>query len=241
MNSIEKQSLLIVLSRFRRLESLIITPLSGKIFFRNLKWTTKNDTINIFRGYLVVRHWLSTCRTNEEDGAGPENTPCRFGLYFEGFEWFIYNRTAVYSLIEQLFENERLASENEGSDGGTQVGPDTSVLGERLLAVNIPTFLQFLTTLPFCIIYSRRSLSRRTPHKGGKAGQGLFLPSFLTPGYCGSQGSCSHWQPRHANYSHRAIRVGIWCLPRRGVPFIGRLLSCSTRAFVDFGQDLDEA
>jgi hypothetical protein len=84
-----------------------VTPLSGKIFFRNLKWTTKNDTISIFRGYLVVRHWITNCRTNEEEGVGPDSVPARFGLYFEGFEWFIYNRTAVYYLIEDLLEQEQ--------------------------------------------------------------------------------------------------------------------------------------
>lgn len=126
----------IVSRAFQRPESLIVTPLSGKIFFRNLRWTTQNSTINVFRGYLVVRHWVSKCRINEEEDLDIGATPCRFGIYLEGFELFLYNRTGLYGAISDL-----LAKEEEREKGSAGAQTSTNVQGKP---VNV-------TTRPFCI------------------------------------------------------------------------------------------
>ncbi|KAI9033161.1 hypothetical protein DFJ74DRAFT_152875 [Hyaloraphidium curvatum] len=106
-------------------ESFIFAPLSGRIFFRNLRIVTRDQTWAAFRGYLVLRYWISKSRGNEEEGLGIGNTPCRLGVYVEGIEWFIYNRTSVYWFIDELLVAEednsaqRTSSPGSGGEGGS--------------------------------------------------------------------------------------------------------------------------
>lgn len=104
-------------------ESLRIAPLSGSILFRNLCIIGKDQTISILKGSLRWRYrLLATRRSQYEEassqkdglGVGEEDVnsmknitlPCRFVLFCEGFEIFIYNRTVAYENIIQMFSRE---------------------------------------------------------------------------------------------------------------------------------------
>lgn len=107
-------------------ESLRIAPLSGSILFRNLCIIGKDHTVSILKGSIRWRyHLLASRRSQYEEaasqrggfGGGEEDTdamknlklPSRFVLCCEGVEIFVYNRTAAYDNIIQMFSREERA------------------------------------------------------------------------------------------------------------------------------------
>ncbi|KAG7440025.1 uncharacterized protein BT62DRAFT_646663 [Guyanagaster necrorhizus] len=84
--------------------------------------------------------------------SGPQNSLCRIQVSFQGFEWFLYNRTAAYdNIISQMvstspaYHKTRRSSTEcrqsfQMSDFGTPIPPPSSVLGA--LHLRTPTFLQ---------------------------------------------------------------------------------------------------
>lgn len=104
------------------IESLRIAPLGGGIVFKNFCILHRDYTISFLEGSITWRYWLLNTRksqyeesTHKSELADEENNstslkkmllPCRFVMNCEGFEIFVYNRTAAYENIIQLFSKD---------------------------------------------------------------------------------------------------------------------------------------
>ncbi|CCF56569.1 hypothetical protein KAFR_0B02720 [Kazachstania africana CBS 2517] len=98
------------------IESLRISLLGGRIFFKNVTIIHKDYTISLLQGTLTWRYWLLKTRKpsyhlESKDSNGVtmkknEQLPCRFVLHCEGAEIFVYNRTWSYDNIINLFSKE---------------------------------------------------------------------------------------------------------------------------------------
>jgi hypothetical protein len=77
--------------------------LSGRIFFKNFSYYSKNQYIQIVEGYVSFRYWLRRVRKEplHPDDVYDESIPCRILLYAEGFEWCLFNRDYAYDEVEK--------------------------------------------------------------------------------------------------------------------------------------------
>lgn len=95
------------------LQSLKISFLGGRIFFKNLTIVTNDATISFLEGSFTWRYWLLHTRIRgidfeKKDIDAKENAklPSRFLLQCDGLEVFVYNRIEVYeSVLKEYFAN----------------------------------------------------------------------------------------------------------------------------------------
>ena len=113
--------------------SFHVSLLAGRILLKDFRYHSSNQTFKIVKVQLRWQYWVRSL-THSEDmqahggGEGPKCTPtsfflpfarysnsiiggnvykssrCRFHATFEGFEWFIYNRTAAFDNIVSRME-----------------------------------------------------------------------------------------------------------------------------------------
>jgi hypothetical protein len=113
--------------------SFHISLLAGRILLKDFHYHSSNQTFKIVKVQLRWQYWIRSL-THSEDiqahggGEGPKCAPtsffhpfcvvpntiivahvtktsrCRFHATFEGFEWFIYNRTAAFDNIVSRME-----------------------------------------------------------------------------------------------------------------------------------------
>ena len=100
------------------IQSLRISLLGGRIFFKNVTIIHKDSTISILEGNITWRYWLFNTRKPEFQEASVDETqtkptsiknwqlPCRFVVNLEGLEIFLYNKTVAYDNIIQMFSKE---------------------------------------------------------------------------------------------------------------------------------------
>ncbi|KAK0484381.1 hypothetical protein EDD18DRAFT_1361385 [Armillaria luteobubalina] len=143
----------------RSLGSIHFSLLSGRILLKDIRYHSSNQTVKIVKCQIVWRYWVrkplsedgvDSAIGNEEQKA--EQNPCRIQVSFQGFEWFLYNRTAAYeNIISQMvskdstYQKTRRGSTEcrhsfQTMDFGTPVPHPSSVLG--VLRLRTPTFLQ---------------------------------------------------------------------------------------------------
>ncbi|KAH9171981.1 hypothetical protein EDB89DRAFT_2174254 [Lactarius sanguifluus] len=91
--------------------SLHISLLSGRILLKDFRYHSSNQSIKVVKVQLRWQYWVRALTASEHIQAhagGEEPKPgntssrsprCRFHATFEGFEWFIYNRTAAFDNI----------------------------------------------------------------------------------------------------------------------------------------------
>ncbi|KAF5393264.1 hypothetical protein D9757_000624 [Collybiopsis confluens] len=87
--------------------SIHFSILSGRILFKDIRYHSSNQTAKIVKAQIAWRYWIRRPTTEEEIGlslGGEDSHPsrdssCRLQISFQGFEWFIYNRTAAYDNI----------------------------------------------------------------------------------------------------------------------------------------------
>ncbi|ONH66161.1 Protein CSF1 [Cyberlindnera fabianii] len=94
------------------IQSIKISPVGGRLFFKNFTYVDKDQTVSIVQGTLTWRYWLFTVRKTEKElmEKDPEadlqansRLPCRWLLELSGLEIFMYNRTVSYdNLMSQL-------------------------------------------------------------------------------------------------------------------------------------------
>lgn len=127
-------------------ESLRISPLGGRIFAKNLVITTQDYTISVLALNFSWRYWIFRIirisefyyqmRQELESGIPRdenEKLPCRFVLYLEGLEVFMYNRSFAYDNIEQML-NEKAKNPSETTKFTTaKTGPAESTSLSYLL------------------------------------------------------------------------------------------------------------
>ncbi|KAH9839543.1 uncharacterized protein C8Q71DRAFT_517238 [Rhodofomes roseus] len=90
--------------------------IAGRIAFKDLRYYSSNQTIRVVKGQISWRYWIR--KPAEEDlshahvlGEDPKQTvhlplSCRVHLSLQGFEWFIYNRTAAYeNILSQMADD----------------------------------------------------------------------------------------------------------------------------------------
>ncbi|KAL1942384.1 hypothetical protein VTO73DRAFT_5986 [Trametes versicolor] len=96
-----------------KLGSIHFSVLTGRILIKDLRYHSSNQTVRIVKGQISWRYWLR--RPAEEEDLSHarvigEDTPgkgkplaCRVHISLQGFEWFIYNRTAAFdNIVSQL-------------------------------------------------------------------------------------------------------------------------------------------
>ncbi|KAJ3382647.1 hypothetical protein HDU92_004650 [Lobulomyces angularis] len=94
------------------IEALSFAPLNGKLLFRNLRYHSRNQSFLVIRGYIEFRFWLSAVKSEDdfsEDNVNKnlqENPPCRIKIRLDGFEWFIYNRSAAYDNLRDIINKD---------------------------------------------------------------------------------------------------------------------------------------
>ncbi|KAI0051792.1 hypothetical protein FA95DRAFT_1675579 [Auriscalpium vulgare] len=102
-------------SAYVHIGSFHFSLLAGRILFKNFHYHSASQTIKIVRGELTWRYWLRAptleedlqARTAGEDARGKSGlrkSSCRIHGSFEGFEWYLYNRTSAFdAMLEQMY------------------------------------------------------------------------------------------------------------------------------------------
>ncbi|KAI9345554.1 hypothetical protein BDR26DRAFT_916721 [Obelidium mucronatum] len=78
------------------LDSISISPLSGKLMFKGFKYKTCDLTVLILRGHITFRFWNLTRKPL---------SPMLIRL--DGFELFIYNNAPAYEFLKSILEKEK--------------------------------------------------------------------------------------------------------------------------------------
>lgn len=99
--------------------SIHFSLLAGRILVKDFRYHSSNQTIKIVKGQIQWRYWIRRPTTEaeiastqgEESKHTDQSLSCRVQISFEGFEWFLYNRTAAYdSIIAQMESTSRPGS-----------------------------------------------------------------------------------------------------------------------------------
>ncbi|KAG8952761.1 hypothetical protein FRC04_003684 [Tulasnella sp. 424] len=100
-------------------EGLQLSLLAGRIFIKDLRYHSRNESIRILKCHITWRYWLWRTQTAlEPTGNNAEtesllksdrasNLPCRIHAGFEGLEVFFYNRTPAYDEIVAQLRNQQ--------------------------------------------------------------------------------------------------------------------------------------
>ncbi|CAE7120149.1 unnamed protein product [Rhizoctonia solani] len=107
-------------------QSIQFAFLAGRILLKDVQYHSSNMSIRVLHCHITWRYWLWKTREGEDiqydhavgeepkkSGSSQNDTelPCRVHAFFEGVEWFIYNRTPSYNaIIEKLGVPDVLAS-----------------------------------------------------------------------------------------------------------------------------------
>ncbi|KAF7361830.1 hypothetical protein MVEN_00527500 [Mycena venus] len=87
--------------------SIHFSLLTGRILIKDFRYHSSNQTIKIVRGSIEWRWWIRRPASGDDIAPnGAMNDPkqsrspsCRVQISLQGFEWFLYNRTAAYDAI----------------------------------------------------------------------------------------------------------------------------------------------
>jgi hypothetical protein len=149
--------------------------LSGRILLKDFRYHSSNQSVKVVKVQLRWQYWIRFLTTSEhiQAGSGGEEPKraqsffgfglaiillcvagsksrsprCRFHATFEGFEWFIYNRTAAFdNIVSQMDAKTPVPephSQNLAADGAAsqqrQIFSKSSAGGDS--AYSTPSFL----------------------------------------------------------------------------------------------------
>ncbi|RDB25364.1 Protein CSF1 [Hypsizygus marmoreus] len=94
--------------------SIHFSLIAGRILLKDVSYHSSNQTVKIVKGQIQWRYWIRRPTTEDEiginrggeDQVSTRSMHCRIHVSFQGFEWFLYNRTAAYdNIIEQMEAN----------------------------------------------------------------------------------------------------------------------------------------
>ncbi|KAJ7703124.1 hypothetical protein B0H17DRAFT_922585 [Mycena rosella] len=105
--------------------SIHFSILTGRILFKDFRYHSSNQTIKIVKGQIEWRYWIRRPASGDDiaparamdDPKQIRSPACRVQISLQGFEWFLYNRTASYdAIITQMGATlpSRPASRNTG-------------------------------------------------------------------------------------------------------------------------------
>ena len=100
--------------------SLQISPLAGRIAWRDLEYHSSNLSFRSLNGHVTYRYWKLRVRQEQDSqSTNPKRNrlPCRISIYAEGLEGYVYNRTPAYdNIVERLREGEKARAKANGND-----------------------------------------------------------------------------------------------------------------------------
>jgi hypothetical protein len=121
-----------------KIESIKVALLGGTISFRNLRYTSSNQSICVLQGHITLRFWLLVVREEKdvnngtgfvpfeddvEGSQGPfesrslqEELPCRIHIRLQGLEWHMYNRTPIFDWILNELEKKSRSNDAESNE-----------------------------------------------------------------------------------------------------------------------------
>ncbi|KAF9033263.1 hypothetical protein BDZ89DRAFT_1063002 [Hymenopellis radicata] len=87
--------------------SIQLSLLSGRIFLKDVRYHSSNQTVRIVKVQIIWKYWLRRPLSDDnidtmfgaEDGTSPKTPSCRIQISLQGYEWFLYNRTAAFDNI----------------------------------------------------------------------------------------------------------------------------------------------
>ncbi|KAF9450414.1 hypothetical protein P691DRAFT_468038 [Macrolepiota fuliginosa MF-IS2] len=93
--------------------SIHFSILTGRVLLKDVHYHSSNQTIKIVKGQIQWRYWIRQPMTEDELYVKGEEhqldfrvLSCRIQITVQGFEWFLYNRTAAYdNIIAQMEES----------------------------------------------------------------------------------------------------------------------------------------
>lgn len=139
-----------------KVQSIQLSLLGGRLFFKNLSYVGSNEVITALQGNFTWRYWLHKRRKTkleaekDDDMKQAEETiPARLALQVQGLEWVVMNRSAAYdALWEYCFEKGEEGVEGPNKDVTQLEGKRHSA--DEVNRVNIGIFeSMFLRLMPF--------------------------------------------------------------------------------------------
>jgi len=127
----------------RNTGSVHFSLVTGRILLKDVTYHSSNQTIKVVKGQIQWRYWIRRPTSEEDIGilggkgrmssvqlllpnssdatdAGKPASPsmhCRIQVSFQGFEWFLYNRTAAYDkIISQMEANSSSRSVSQSTE-----------------------------------------------------------------------------------------------------------------------------
>lgn len=122
-----------------KVQSVQLSLLGGRVFFKNFTYVGSNEIICALQGNITWRYWLhrrrlSKLETDQSEGGhvlSGEDVPTRLGIQVDGLEWFIFNRSAAYDSLYEYFtthqqNSSRNGEQEEDDDTGTEHNTNNS-------------------------------------------------------------------------------------------------------------------
>ncbi|ORX35037.1 hypothetical protein BD324DRAFT_652754 [Kockovaella imperatae] len=104
------------------IESLQISPLAGRIAFRQLDYHSSNISFRALHGHVTFRYWKLRVRQeadSQSTNRKRNRLPCRIRIYAEGVEGFVFNRTPAYDgIVERMKQYEHAQKATDSSKDG---------------------------------------------------------------------------------------------------------------------------
>ncbi|ORY27357.1 hypothetical protein BCR39DRAFT_589249 [Naematelia encephala] len=123
--------------------SLQISPLAGRIAFRDLEYHSSNISFRALNGHVTWRYWK--LRVRQEEDADSSNVkrnrlPTRLTVYAQGVEAFFFNRTPAYdAIIERMKNYEKEENDSQKSFTTQDTNSHAQKLRSRLKRINKTT------------------------------------------------------------------------------------------------------
>ncbi|BEI81360.1 hypothetical protein CcaverHIS002_0205200 [Cutaneotrichosporon cavernicola] len=120
--------------------SFQISPLAGRIAFRDVEYHSSNLSCRILHGNITFRYWkLRVQHEGDSQSSNPKRArlPCRIAAYLDGLELFCYNRTPAYdAIVERMKKHEaaQAAREKAASDLSPTESASSSAQPQRTTA-----------------------------------------------------------------------------------------------------------
>ncbi|BEI89154.1 uncharacterized protein CcaverHIS019_0205160 [Cutaneotrichosporon cavernicola] len=120
--------------------SFQISPLAGRIAFRDVEYHSSNLSCRILHGNITFRYWkLHVQHEGDSQSSNPKRArlPCRIAAYLDGLELFCYNRTPAYdAIVERMKKHEaaQAAREKAASDLSPTESASSSAQPQRTTA-----------------------------------------------------------------------------------------------------------
>ncbi|XP_059485480.1 bridge-like lipid transfer protein family member 1 isoform X2 [Neocloeon triangulifer] len=87
---------------FMQVGSFTFNALSGKVMFRDLAYITNDYSVRVQDGYIIFRWWRAYVPKDVTEDLSHSDT--RLSVVLNGLEIHQYNRSQLYSRLEQIFE-----------------------------------------------------------------------------------------------------------------------------------------